>query len=100
MKGRYANMWKKQIRAERAAEVASLALAKANALRKSAMERPSSSGAHLSSGEVSENDDANSLESKGVKSPAEGSQDADSTLGGSQPDEDSDDNKSVEPESK
>lgn len=96
MKGRYANMWKKQIRAERAIEVATQALAKANALRKSAMERPSSSGAHLSSGEVSENDDVPGLASKGIKSPAEGSQDADSTLGGSQPDEDFEDNKSGE----
>lgn len=44
MKGRYANMWKKQIRAERAAEAASQMVAKAEALQKAAMERPGSSG--------------------------------------------------------
>jgi ABC-type glutathione transport system ATPase component len=44
MKGRYANMWKKQIRAERAFEAASQMVAKANALQKAAMERPGSSG--------------------------------------------------------
>lgn len=37
-------MWKKQIRAERAAEAASQMLAKANALKAAAMERPCSSG--------------------------------------------------------
>ena len=100
MKGRYANMWKKQIRAERAAEVATQALAKANALRKSAMERPTSSGAHLSSGEVSENDDVPGLGSKGIKSPTEGSQDAGSTLRGSQIDDDLEDSKSDKHRSK
>jgi len=94
MKGRYANMWKKQIRAERAAEVATQALAKANALRKSAMERPTSSGAHLSSGEVSESDDTPGVASKDIKSSGEGSQDAGSTLGGSLIDDDLEDNKS------
>jgi ABC-type multidrug transport system ATPase subunit len=44
LKGRYANMWKKQIRAERAFEAASQMVAKANALQKAAMERPGSSG--------------------------------------------------------
>ena len=44
MKGRYANMWKKQSRAERAAEVASQMVAKANALAQAAMDRPGSSG--------------------------------------------------------
>lgn len=44
MKGRYYNMWRKQIRAEQAAEHASRAVAKANALREAAMERPGSSG--------------------------------------------------------
>jgi hypothetical protein len=44
MKGRYANMWRKQIRAERAAEAASQMVAKANMLREAAMERPGSSG--------------------------------------------------------
>jgi len=37
-------MWKKQIRAERAAEQASQAVARAYALQKAAMDRPSSSG--------------------------------------------------------
>jgi hypothetical protein len=44
MKGRYYNMWRKQIRAERAAEAASQMVAKAEALQKAAMERPGSSG--------------------------------------------------------
>ncbi|TVY58761.1 ABC transporter aclQ [Lachnellula suecica] len=44
MKGRYYNMWRKQIRAEQAAEQASRAVAKANALREAAMDRPGSSG--------------------------------------------------------
>ncbi|TVY58066.1 ABC transporter aclQ [Lachnellula cervina] len=44
MKGRYHNMWRKQIRAEQAAEQASRAVAKANALREAAMDRPGSSG--------------------------------------------------------
>jgi ABC-type glutathione transport system ATPase component len=57
MKGRYYNMWRKQIRAERAAEQASQALAKANALREAAMERPGSSGNEGSPSEdVSENE--------------------------------------------
>ena len=37
-------MWRKQIRAEQAAEQASRAVAKANALREAAMDRPGSSG--------------------------------------------------------
>ncbi|KAH8600493.1 putative heavy metal tolerance protein [Bisporella sp. PMI_857] len=57
MKGRYANMWKKQIRAERAATVASAALAKAKALQESALARPTSAGNQdMSSGDVSENE--------------------------------------------
>jgi hypothetical protein len=56
MKGRYANMWRKQIRAERAAEAASFALAKAEALQKAALERPGSSGNHSPSEDVSENE--------------------------------------------
>lgn len=57
LKGRYANMWKKQIRAERAAEAASQMVAKANALREAAMERPGSSGNEEGASEdVSENE--------------------------------------------
>jgi hypothetical protein len=57
MKGRYANMWKKQIRAERAFEAASKMVEKANALQKAAMERPGSSGNEEgASGDVSENE--------------------------------------------
>lgn len=57
MRGRYANMWRKQIRAERAAEAASQMVAKANALQKAAMERPGSSGNEEgASGDVSENE--------------------------------------------
>lgn len=41
-KGRYANMWKKQIRFERAAEEAKLMSDRADALRKEAMIRPGS----------------------------------------------------------
>ena len=44
LNGRYYNMWRKQIRAEQAAEQASRAVAKANALRKAALARPGSSG--------------------------------------------------------
>lgn len=44
MKGRYHSMWRKQIRAEQAAEQASRAVAKANALKKAVMDRPGSSG--------------------------------------------------------
>jgi hypothetical protein len=57
MKGRYANMWRKQIRAERAFEAASKMVEKANALQKAVMERPGSSGNEEgASGEVSENE--------------------------------------------
>ncbi|KAG0648707.1 Aspirochlorine biosynthesis Q [Hyphodiscus hymeniophilus] len=60
MKGRYANMWKKQIRAERAFEAASKMVEKANALQKAAMERPGSSGNDEgASGDVSENETDN-----------------------------------------
>ena len=55
--GRYANMWRKQIRAERAAEAASHAVAKASALQKAVMERPGSSGNEgTPSEDVSENE--------------------------------------------
>ncbi|KAH8801657.1 ABC transporter-like protein [Xylogone sp. PMI_703] len=56
-KGRYASMWKKQIRAERAADEAAQAMAKAHALREVALKMPGSSGndgAH--SAEVSDNE--------------------------------------------
>lgn len=42
MKGRYASMWRKQIRAERAADEAAAAVAKAQALQKAAADRPGS----------------------------------------------------------
>ena len=81
MKGRYANMWKKQIRAERAFEAASKMVEKANALQKAAMERPGSSGNEEgASGDVSENETDNrssttlapSLSAKAVVRVAEG----------------------------
>ena len=81
MKGRYANMWKKQIRAERAFEAASQMVAKANALQKAAMERPGSSGNEGGPSEdVSENEADNrssttlapSLSAKAVVKVAEG----------------------------
>lgn len=57
MKGRYYNMWRKQIKAEQAAVKASQAVAKANALREAAMDRPGSSGNEASPSEdVSENE--------------------------------------------
>lgn len=81
MKGRYANMWKKQIRAERAFEAASKMVEKANALQKAAMERPGSSGNEEgASGDVSENEVDNrssttlapSLSAKAVVRAADG----------------------------
>lgn len=42
LKGRYATMWRKQIRAERAADEAALAVARAQALQKAAANRPGS----------------------------------------------------------
>ncbi|CAL3969286.1 hypothetical protein PZA11_006127 [Diplocarpon coronariae] len=59
-KGRYYNMWRKQIKAERAAEQASQAVAKARALKEAAMARPGSSGNEGSPSEdVSENEGDN-----------------------------------------
>jgi len=55
LKGRYANMWKKQIRAERAAEAANQMVAKANALQAAVMDRPGSSEGGPSE-DVSENE--------------------------------------------
>ncbi|KAG9243289.1 putative heavy metal tolerance protein [Calycina marina] len=85
LKGRYSNMWKKQIRAQKAADVAAQALAKAKALQASATKRPTSSGEEaISSGETSDNE----METPGFDGTtgraAEGSQDTDSTLDGSQ----------------
>ena len=80
IKGRYASMWKKQIRAERAFEAASKMVEKANALQKAAMERPGSSGNEEgASGDVSENEADNrssttlapSLSNKGAFHAAE-----------------------------
>ena len=89
MKGRYANMWKKQIRAERAFEAANKMVEKANALQKAAMERPGSSGNEEgASGDVSENEADNrssttlapSLSTKAVVRAAEGLRTDASTL--------------------
>ena len=56
-KGKYATMWKRQIKAERAVKFASKAMAEAKALAEAAMERPSSSGNDgLPSEDVSENE--------------------------------------------
>lgn len=100
MKGRYANMWRKQIRAERAAEAAEKMVAKANALQAAVMDRPGSSGNEGGPSEdVSENeaDSRNStvlvpnLASKALVQGAEGLQDGDSTLHGSQAGDSTDD---------
>ncbi|RKF62064.1 ABC transporter aclQ [Erysiphe neolycopersici] len=57
LKGRYYNMWKKQIRAEQAMEQATIAMAKAHALAAARDQRPGSSGNEGSpSEEASEND--------------------------------------------
>ncbi|CAD6506173.1 BgTH12-07103 [Blumeria graminis f. sp. triticale] len=56
-KGRYYNMWKKQIRAERAMEQASAAIAKAQALKEAVVQRPDSSG-----NEASPSEDASDME--------------------------------------
>lgn len=56
LKGRYATMWRKQIRAEQAAEVARVAQDRAAALREEALVRPGSSGEDLVSEDVSENE--------------------------------------------
>lgn len=55
LKGRYANMWKKQIRAERAAEQAYQMVAKAKALKEAAENRPGSAG-NEGSPDLSENE--------------------------------------------
>jgi hypothetical protein len=92
MKGRYANMWRKQIRAERAAEAASQMVAKANALQKAVMNRPGSSGNEGGTSEdVSENEAETrsgttlvpSLSSRAFLHP-EAERDGDSYMQGSQ----------------
>lgn len=57
-KGRYASMWKRQIRAEQAATEAKRATDRAAALQKKAITitRPSSAGDGVDSGNVSESD--------------------------------------------
>lgn len=87
MKGRYYNMWRKQSRAERAAEQALQAVAKAKALQEAAMDRPGSSGNEGSPSEdVSENEADNhssttlvtpSLASKSLVRAAESLRDRD-----------------------
>ncbi|KAM3083677.1 ATP-binding cassette-type vacuolar membrane transporter Hmt1 [Clarireedia jacksonii] len=89
LKGRYAQMWKKQIRAERAAEAASQMVARANKLREAAMETPNS-GNDVSA-EVSENEADNrsahmlvtsSLASRALVRAAESYRDGNSSSGG------------------
>ncbi|RDL39683.1 Uncharacterized protein BP5553_04023 [Venustampulla echinocandica] len=71
LKGRYYNMWRKQIRAEQAAEQASRAVAKANALREAAMDRPGSSGNGGPSEDSSESEaDARSTNTLSIPAPA------------------------------
>ncbi len=72
-KGRYYNMWRKQIRAERAAEQAFQMAVKAKALKDAVMARPGSSGNEGSPSEdVSENEGDNRSGSTLV-TPAHGS---------------------------
>ena len=91
MKGRYANMWRKQIRAERAAVAASRMVAEANALQKAVMDRPGSSGIEGGASEdVSENEVdpqyGATLASRAVTRTTEGGPEGDgeSTMQGSQ----------------
>ena len=85
-------MWRKQIRAERAAEAASQMVAKAEALQKAAMERPGSSGNEGGPSEdVSENETdsrtlAQSRELQHPLSTTENALDLESPAGGSQGD--------------
>jgi hypothetical protein len=102
LKGRYAQMWKKQIRAERAAEAASQMVAKANKLREAAMETPNS-GNDISA-EVSDNEAdtrstqtlvTSSLASRALVHAAESYRDSNSSSGGVN-DDSSDDRRSDE----
>jgi len=92
LKGRYANMWRKQIRAERAAVAASQMVKKANALQKAAMIRPGSSGNEGggASEDVSENEadtrSSTTLASRAHAHDPEAMNDGDSSLQGSQAD--------------
>lgn len=71
MKGRYYNMWRKQIRAERAADKAFQAVAKAKALQEAALARPGSSGNEGSPSEdVSENEADNRSSSTTLVTPS------------------------------
>jgi hypothetical protein len=85
-------MWRKQIRAERAAEAASQMIKKANALQKAAMIRPGSSGNEGggASEDVSENEaetrSSTTLASRALTRDPEGMNDGDSSLQGSQAD--------------
>jgi ABC-type glutathione transport system ATPase component len=65
-KGRYYNMWRKQIKAERAMEQASQMVAKAKALESSMGDRPGSSG---NEGGPSEDVSENEADNKNVISP-------------------------------
>jgi hypothetical protein len=99
-------MWRKQIRAERAAETASKMVAKANALQKAAMERPGSSGNEGGPSEdVSENEAdsrtlaqsselEHALSTENVPSPASDSQ-TENTLQDSTSDEDNSERSSI-----
>ncbi|PQE21831.1 hypothetical protein CJF31_00007677 [Rutstroemia sp. NJR-2017a BVV2] len=89
LKGRYAQMWKKQIRAERAAEAASQMVAKANKLREAVMETPNS-GNDISA-EASDNEAdtrstqtlvTSSLASRALVRAAESYRDSNSSSGG------------------
>jgi ABC-type glutathione transport system ATPase component len=63
-KGRYYNMWRKQIKAERAMEQASQMVAKAQALKEASMDRPGSSGNEGSQGSPSEDVSENEADTK------------------------------------
>lgn len=101
-KGRYYNMWRKQIRAERAAEQAFQMAAKAKALKEAVMARPGSSGNEGSPSEdVSENEGDNrsgstlvtsSLGSRALARAAETYRDTTSTDGSHSDENSGDDN--------
>jgi ABC-type glutathione transport system ATPase component len=92
-KGRYYEMWRKQIKAERAMEKASEMFAKAKALKESSLDRPSSSGNEGSPSEDGSENEADAHGSTTLVSPslasmaltrvAESSRDGASSVGGS-----------------
>lgn len=96
-RGRYANMWKKQIRFERAEEEARVLSERADALRKQAMLRPGSRDGATSE-DVSENEadisgttaapEPSSLASRALGRAADGLRGAASLVRGSKPSED------------